>query len=284
MDNLLDNSGIKDLYKNLNPERIKSPIQLIALLLIIGMIILTSLLLYAAKNIITPSWLPAFFSVSSILIIFIILYVFFRLFTNYRANLLSDNHYTLKYLNKEEALKKIDSNLIENKSTETIKKSFFLNKDEIIAKSEYLIKGKQDYVEVFLNSKNKVLDFIEKETKQVISRQVCVERLYFDGLLEYKNGIILFEVDPIETFEEFNNKQVNSFYIRYFIKKKTISFLMESIPNKNIAFRWLIIYDDIDIKDYESLKRKVELTYFPYSKFNFQIEFIPFSKIRDFNK
>jgi hypothetical protein len=84
---------------NIKPEAITKPIQLLAVWLL-GLVILVSGLLTAAKVLEHPSWLPVFLSISAVAIIPLFLFLIFLLQTKYRPEMQEDIYYA-KYLNED---------------------------------------------------------------------------------------------------------------------------------------------------------------------------------------
>lgn len=76
----------------IQPDKVKSPIQLLAACLIfVG--IVESAFMTGAEEAHDPKWAPGLFVVASVVIPFVIVAIIFRLYTKYRAELLGDKEY-----------------------------------------------------------------------------------------------------------------------------------------------------------------------------------------------
>jgi hypothetical protein len=84
--------------KNLKPEKITKPIQLLAAWLL-GLILLETSLLTAVATIKYPDWLPSMFGISAVAIIPLFLGMIFLLQTKYRPEMQEDSFYS-KYLDR----------------------------------------------------------------------------------------------------------------------------------------------------------------------------------------
>lgn len=108
--------------KNIKPEKITKPIQLLAVWLI-GLILIESSLLTAAGVINEPGWLPVFFGISAVSIIPVFLILIFLLQTKYRPQIQEDEYYS-KYLDKN-TMQFVDVSKKPNLPIELIRKEMY---------------------------------------------------------------------------------------------------------------------------------------------------------------
>ena len=95
--------GLEESFKikppEIKPEKITSPIQLLAVWLS-GLILIDGSFLIAATSIKSPSWIPALLVVSAIIFVPLFLVLIFIMQTKFRPELQEDSFYS-KYLDKE---------------------------------------------------------------------------------------------------------------------------------------------------------------------------------------
>lgn len=84
--------------QQIKPEKITKPIQLLAAWLI-GLLLIESALLTASGTVSEPSWLPAMYGITAVLIIPLFLILIFLLQTRYRPEMQEDSFYS-KYLDR----------------------------------------------------------------------------------------------------------------------------------------------------------------------------------------
>ena len=89
-----------DINKHkINPERVTTPIQLLAVWFI-ALLLLISAFFTAASQIHEPKWLSPLLVISGILIVFIFIVLIFLMQTKYRPEMLSGKEY-LEYVDKK---------------------------------------------------------------------------------------------------------------------------------------------------------------------------------------
>jgi hypothetical protein len=184
--------------KNIKPERITKPIQLLAVWLL-GLIAIESSLLTASGAISKPEWLSVLYGISAVCIIPLFLILIFLLQTKYRPQIQEDEYYA-KYLDKN-TMQFIDKNPKQKYSS------------DIIIKQEInqLVKETQD------NFANIKLTIDKGESKEKLSNLITISDAKIAELEKIvKFGSInLYINKTIDTFSEILKAIKNIGFSRY---------------------------------------------------------------------
>lgn len=195
-------------------DKITKPIQLLAAWLI-GLILLVSTLLTAARVISYPEWASGTLVISAILIIPIFLFLIFQLQTKYRPEMQEDLYYS-KYLNK---------NTLTYEYIESDNVNRDVNTEEIIElteKTKYEIDGvkkiiesevssqdeeKKKEIETLIDNSDKTLDDLKK-----IIRVSSIDLKINVNLPKYSEIQNVIQTLGFSKYEEFGNNRIKPKY------------------------------------------------------------------------
>lgn len=215
------------MQKNsIKPENITKPIQLLSVWLL-GLTILVSGLLTAAKALDKPSWLPVFLTISAVAIIPLFLILIFLLQTKYRPQMQEDIYYS-KYLNK-------DTNRFE-KLKEPQEQSTTINElieisnktKEQLEKISNLLLTKDD------NNKNKLGPLIINSEEQISSLQKKLKINNIELSINKKSPIYNNIVEIIRNvgftrFDEFGDTYIPENFVISFGRNVTADIIREIV-------------------------------------------------------
>lgn len=212
--------------KNIKPEKITKPIQLLAVWLI-GLIIIETSLLTASAMVSEPNWLSALYGISAVAIIPIFLILIFLLQTKFRPQIQEDEYYA-KYLDKN-TMSFVDV-------SKNIEKNSELSRDEI----KQLIKDTQSTFESVKSgiqkgeTKNELEGLISKSDINLDKLEKIVKYSSLDVRINrriktFKQIVNSIQKLNIVSFKEFGEKELPQNFLVSFTKTFPATIVKEII-------------------------------------------------------